>query len=450
MAIKNTILIKNGYIVTMNGKSENFLGDILVENDRIKKIEARIVDRADQIIDASDKVIIPGLIQTHVHLCQTLFRNIANDLALMEWLDIIMPLESCHDEETAYISAKLGIAEMLKSGTTTINDMGAANFATETAYAVKDLGIRAQLGRTIMDSDWAPEYLRHDTEKGLVETEDFINKWHGQADHNITCGLPIRWILTTTDQSLKGLKDIAAKYHVPIHTHANENLSENEVIFQEKGMSTIEYFCKLGLTDHKLQMAHCIWVSEKEKQILKENNISVLHCPSCNNKAASGIAPVPEYLSGGINVSLGADTAACNDNLDLFVEMRLAALMQKPRLGPTSISADDVFKMATSEGAKALLLDKQIGSIEVGKKADIVILNRSIRNSPFNIDNVIPALVYSFNGRDVNTTVVNGRILVKDGRLVDFDEHQLMKEAEYAIKKVIAKAKKLNRYQDKR
>jgi len=442
-----SILIKDGYVITMNENSDNIHADILIDDNKIKKIEANIAsDEADEVINAKDKIVIPGLIQTHVHLCQTLFRNVANDLELMDWLNIIMPLESCHDEETAYISAKLAIAEMLRFGTTTINDMGTVSFADAAAQAVKDTGIRAQLGRTIMDSEWTPEYIRHDTDQGLQETDEFIKRWHNDPSCNITCGIPIRWVLNISDPSIIGIREIAKKYSIPIHTHANENTQECQVILQEKGMSTIEYFYKFGLMESKMQIAHCIWVSEREKQIFKENNVSILHCPSCNLKAASGIAPITEYIKEGINVSIGSDTAACNDNLDPFIEMRLASLIQKVNKGATSMCANDVFSMATIEGAKALELEKQVGSLEVGKQADLVILDKNIWNTPFYDDKVFSSLVYSFNGRDVNTTIVNGKVLVKDGQIIGFDTDELRKEAEKAIKRVTERAIKRGLY----
>lgn len=443
------LLLKNGFIITMDQDKHNFYGDILTDDDRIIKVQAGIpAAEADEIIDAKGKIIIPGLIQTHVHLCQTLFRGMANDLALLEWLDVIMPLESCHDSESSYISAKLGIAEMLKSGTTTFSDMGTVYFYEEAARAVQDTGVRAQLGRTIMDC-WLPKHLCHDTKQGIAEAENFISKWHNSPEANITCGLPIRWVLSTTDESFTALRDLALKYKVPIHAHANENVNENELTIKEKGLTAIEYYHKLGLTDAKLQLAHCIYLNEREKGILKEYGASVLHCPSCNMKAASGLAPVPVYLNEGINVSIAADTAACNDNLDPFLEMRLATLMQKPKLGPTAICADDVFYMATMGGAKALQLEDRIGSLEVGKKADIVVLNMSLRNAPFHYENAVSSLVYSFNGRDVNTTIVNGKVLVREGELTGFDELQLIKDAEIALARVIARAEEKQFYRRK-
>jgi cytosine/adenosine deaminase-related metal-dependent hydrolase len=440
----SSILIKNGFIITMNEQEESFFGDILIEDDTIKEIAERIEEDADELIDASGKVVVPGFIQTHVHLCQSLFRNLANDMELLNWLDVIMPLEGCHDESSIEASARLGIAEMLKSGTTTISDMGNAYLYEETALAVEKTGIRAQLGRTIMDSDWAPEYLKHETRRGIEETEQFIRKWHDREGSVITCGIPVRWILTTSDETFAAIKRIAGEYNVPIHQHANESTSENEVIIQEKGMTAIEYFHTLGLTEHKLQLAHCIWVSEEETDILQNHDVSVLHCPSCNLKTASGIAPIPEYLQRGINVSIGSDTSGSNDNLDPFIEMRIAAIMQKPRTGPTSITARDVFRMATIEGAKALQLDSRIGSLEEGKKADVVLVNQGLRNAPFHYDEAVSALVYSSNGRDVDTTIVNGRVLVQNGELNNIDEDQLVEQADEEVRKVVDRAKKRN------
>jgi cytosine/adenosine deaminase-related metal-dependent hydrolase len=198
--------------------------------------------------------------------------------------------------------------------------------------------------------------------------------------------------------------------------------------------------------ENKMQIAHCIWVSEQEKKIIKENNVSVLHCPSCNLKAASGIAPITEYLREGINISIGCDTAACNDNLDQFIEMKLAALMQKVNRGATSMPAQQTFALANIEGARALNLEKRIGSLEVGKQADIVILNRNLWSTPFHDHKIYSALIYSFNGRDVDTTIVNGKILVREGKVTGFDIHELVKDAEAAIKRVTERAIKKGLY----
>jgi len=179
---------------------------------------------------------------------------------------------------------------------------------------------------------------------------------------------------------------------------------------------------------------------------MRECDVSVLHCPSCNLKLGSGIAPVPEFVREGINVSLGADTAACNDTLDPFVEMKLAAILQKPRLGPDCILAEDVFYMATLGGARALQLDNEIGSIEAGKKADIVILKRNLGNTPFNYERPIQSIVYSSGRSNVDTTIVDGKVLVKDGRLLVFDEDKLVNEAHVALRRVIERAISLGRY----
>ena len=436
---KRTI-IKNGYVLTMNPTKDAFVSDILIDNDTIAELHTNIPRQpGDTVLDATGKIVAPGFVQSHVHLCQTLFRGLANDKALMDWLDIIMPLESCHDDESAYLSAQLAICELLRKGTTTINDMGTSRFHMETANAVRDSGIRAQLGRTIMDSEWTVDYLRHDTDRGLSEAVEFIEKWRKESDL-ITCGIPIRWVLNISDESLRGVRDIAKKYNIPLHTHANENIDECRYIEKEKGMSAIAYFHQFGLTDCKMQMAHCIYVSEEERSLLKKHNVSVLHCPSCNCKAASGIAPVTTYMREKINVSLGSDTAACNDNLDMFEEMRLAGFLQKLKEGPCALPASDIFALASAGGAEALGLQTKIGSLEVGKKADIIVIKPSVGNVPFHEESIYSSLVYASNGRDVDTTIVNGRILYQDGHFLSMDYEKLKPDCEKAVQRVTERA----------
>ena len=440
------IVIKNGYVLTMNPSKEELVSDVLIDNDTISDIGANIArQEGDTVLDAAGKIVAPGFVQSHVHLCQTLFRGLANDKALMDWIDIIMPLESCHDDESAYLSAQLAICELLSKGTTAINDMGTSKFHMATANAVQDCGIRAQLGRTIMDSKWTADYLRHDTDLGLSETVEFIERWQNKSEL-ITCGIPIRWILNISDESLRGVREIAMKYNIPIHTHANENMEECRYIEKEKGMSAIAYFHQFGLTDCKMQMAHCIYVNEEERSLLKKHNVSVLHCPSCNCKAASGIAPVTSYISEQINVSLGSDTAACNDNLDMFQEMRLAGFLQKLKEGPCALPAGDIFALASSGGAEALGLQNKIGTLEVGKKADIIVIKPSVGNIPFHEESIYSSLVYAGNGRDVDTTIVNGKILYREGRFVSLDFEKLKLDCEKAVKRVTERARNRGLY----
>ncbi len=440
------IIIKNGYVLAMNASRDAFVSDVIIDNDTIAEIQADIpCQPGDTVLDASGKIVAPGFVQSHVHLCQTLFRGLANDMALMDWLNIIMPLESCHDEESAYLSAQLAICELLRKGTTTINDMGTSKFHMDTANAVHHSGIRAQLGRTIMDSKWTPDYLRHDTDLGLSQTVEFIEKWQNNNEL-ITCGIPIRWVLNISDESLRGVREIALKYNIPLHTHANENIDECSYIENEKGMSAISYFHKFGLTDCKMQMAHCIYVSDEERSILKNHHVSVLHCPSCNCKAASGIAPVTTYMEEKINVSLGSDTAACNDNLDMFEEMRLAGFLQKLKEGPCALPAGDIFAIASAGGAEALGLQAKIGSLEVGKKADIIMIKPSVSNVPFHAQSIYSSLVYASNGRDVDTTIVNGRILYQDGQFFSMNYEKLQQNCDKAVQRVIKRARERGLY----
>lgn len=423
-------LIRNGYIITMDPEDRRFFGDILIEGDSILDLGDSLDPAgADEIIDARGKLVIPGFVQGHIHLCQTLFRGLSQDRNLIDWLGVILPLERKHTWDSVYASARLSLAEMLRSGTTCIGVMGTAEHFSAETQAILDMGIRARMGRTIMDVEMNPGEPWHETRRGLQEAEDFLSFWASGAPERIHGEIAVRWILMTTEESFRGIREMALRYNVPIHNHADENLSENRMVMEKFGKTALEVFEEKGWTEAKMFLAHCIWLSDREKQILKQKDLRVIHCPGCNHKAASGVAPVPEYLSSGICVGLGADTGACNDNLDMFREMRLAALMQKIVHGPTVLTAEHVFRMATIDGARALYLDHLTGSLEKGKRGDLVILNVPLEAQPFHYREAVSSVVYSMGNRDVDLTMVNGSVVVRDGRLVSGEEPEIIREA---------------------
>ncbi|MDO7788832.1 5'-deoxyadenosine deaminase [Desulforamulus aquiferis] len=437
-----TILFKDAIIVTMNPSREILRGNLLVEDSWIKAIGTEDYS-ADQIIDARGQVLIPGLIQTHIHLCQTLFRGQADDLELMDWLQKrIWPLEGGHDQESLYYSAMLGIGELLRGGTTSLIDMATVNHTESVFQAIVDSGIRAVSGKCMMD--WGPEVpgtLLEGTEASLQESVKLLEKWHGQGEGRLSYAFNPRFAVSCTEELLIKVGELAKQYDVLIHTHASENRDEIALVQRERNMRNVAYFEHLGLAGKNLVLAHCIWLDEQELEILQRYEVKVAHCPSCNLKLGSGIAPIPEMLKRGIQVSIGADGAPCNNNLDIFTEMRTAALIQKVMHGPTVLPAQQTFELATLGGASAMGLEEQIGSLEPGKKADLALIDiNKLHCSPGEGADIYAQLVYQVRCSDVTLTMVDGKILYQDGRLRSMEQENIIKQCSQALVRVRSRA----------
>lgn len=433
------LLVKNGTIVTMNQKREVFKGDLLIEDDRIVKIAPSIEENADQVIDATDRLVIPGFVQSHIHLCQALFRGMADDLELLDWLKLrIWPLEGGHDEESLYYSSLVGIAELLRGGTTALIDMGTVHHTDSIFEAVKKSGIRYLGGKCMMDHGGdVPSSLMESTDSSIKESVDLLNRWHGKENNRIRYAFCPRFAVSCTDELLREVKKLSDEYDVVVHTHASENRGEIEVVENERGMRNVLYIDSVGLTGPRLVLAHCIHLDEKEMEVLASSGTHIAHCPGSNLKLASGIAKIPQLLSMGASVSLGADGAPCNNNLSQFVEMRLAALIQKPLNGPTSMPAEQVFEIATLGGARAMGLEKEIGSLEVGKKADLAVVDLNGWHTwPRSAASVYAHLVYQAQAQDVYATIVDGRLVMLNGQLLTIDEEEVRDKSEKALKRV--------------
>jgi len=430
------ILIKNGTLVTMNKTREVLTADLLIEGDRIAaigKIDAR---PGDKVINARGMLVIPGLIQTHVHLCQTLFRGLADDLELLDWLKRrIFPLEKAHDSDSLYYSSLLGCAEMLRGGTTAIIDMGTVKHTTSIFAAVKQAGIRYLGGKCMIDNPdmgWG-DSVAH----SLQESLDLYQQWNGEAGDLIRYALCPRFVPSCSHEFLLSIQAMSDQYGIPVHTHASENRDEIALVEEERGRRNIAYLNDLGLCSQNLILAHCIHLSEEEKQILTTSQTNIVHCPSSNLKLGSGIAPVPEMMERGARVSLGADGAPCNNNMNMFMEMRLAALIHKPNYGSRAMPAEAVVEMATLGGAKALGCQEQLGSLETGKKADVVLINTEQWHVwPTDRTNVYSLLVYEAQAQDVYCTIVNGRIVMLSGELSNIPAQDTRLKASEALQRV--------------
>ena len=299
----SSLLIKNGVLLTMNSKREMFRGDLLIKDNRIVEISASPIQRkADKVLDVSGKLVMPGFIQPHVHLTQALFRGQADDLPLLKWLkNRIWPLESLHDAESNYLSAQVGIAEMVRSGTTFIQDMGTVHFTESIMEAVKHSGFRAVAGKCIMDDTGSevPQGLKESPNQALKESKRLLDKWHGRANGRIHCSLAPRFVLSSKTETFKEIVNLAVHKGVLVHSHAAENKEEANLVYQKTGYRNVIYFYKLGLLNANLVLAHCIWLNNKEKDLLAEHGVRVVHCPSANMKLGSGVADIPGLISRG-------------------------------------------------------------------------------------------------------------------------------------------------------
>ncbi len=362
-----TILIKNTTIIANEIKK----GSILLEDDRISSIEENLSTKdADTVIDGEGKVLIPGLVNTHTHLSMSLLRGLADDLVLETWLnDYIWPTEANLDGKLCYVGAKLACAEMIKSGTTTFNDM--YFYMDHVAQAVDESGIRGNITHGMLDQG--------DEEKRRAEYKEslrIIDKCHNTADGRIKVSLGPHAPYTCSTELLSWVRKKASQLGVRIHIHVSETEFEVKNIIDTYDARPFEYLDNINFLDQDVLAAHTVWPSNNEMDIIKERGVNISHNPVSNMKLASGISPVAKMLDKGINVSLGTDGAASNNNMDMLEEMKIAALGQKVNtFDPTVLKADDVFKMATIGGATALGLSDELGTIKVGKKADLILVN---------------------------------------------------------------------------
>jgi 5-methylthioadenosine/S-adenosylhomocysteine deaminase len=435
-----SILIKNGTLVTMDASNSIVSGELLLVDGKIADVGVS-GRSADLTIDATDCVVIPGFIQTHIHLCQTIFRGAADDLALIDWLkQRVWPMEAAHSARSIAASARLGIAELIKGGTTCALTMETVNHTSEVFKVVEESGFRATVGKCMMDKgDEVPAALREQTAQSIEESIALLDEWHGRADGRVRYCFAPRFAVSCTRELLEQVAGLARARGVMIHTHASENRTECSMVESETGMRNIEYLHSLGLTGSHVALAHCVHLSAHEIDTLETTRTNVVHCPSSNMKLGSGIAPIVALLERGVSVSLGADGAACNNRLDMFTEMRTAALLQKAVHGPEVLPAARALRMATIDGARAMGLESEIGSLEVGKRADVAIVRLGQLHTTPAAD-VVSALVYSAEANDVDTVVVDGRLLMRDRTLLTLDESSVVSESAAEAKELVKRA----------
>lgn len=428
---ENSILIKNALILSPN---TNFEGkqSLLIKDNLIAEISQEIEqDNADKIIDAEGKILLPGFINTHTHLSMTLFRGLADDLSLDSWLnDHIWPMEANLNGDYCYIGALLGAVELIKSGTTTFSDM--YFYMEDVARAVDEAGIRAVLSYGMID--FGDEEKRKNE---ISENLTLFDSCDGMADGRIKVFLGPHSPYTASEELLIKVRELADKHDMGIHIHVSETQKEIDDVSADKGLRPFEYLDKIGFLGPDVVAAHSVWLSDEEIEIIKKNNVKISHNPCSNMKLASGICPVSKLIENDICVSIGTDGASSNNNLDLIEELKTASLLQKvSTLDSKVLNSDEALAMGTIKGAESLGLDFEIGSIEVGKKADIILIDTNSANMVPDSSSLSSNVIYSANGSNVDTTICDGKILMENKKLTILDEEEIYKKARQAIKEL--------------
>lgn len=437
-------LLRGGTILTMDREARVVEGDLLMAEGEIRAAsEVAEVPPQAWVLDVSGCLVLPGLVQGHVHLGQTLFRGLAEGRRLLPWLrERIWPLEAAHDEETAYWSTLLGAAECLLSGTTTVQDSGLGPGSRGLLRGLVESGLRAQAGKCLMDGGQGmPAALCEEADATLADTAELGEVFDGAGQGRLAYLLNPRFVLSCSDELWRGIRELSASRGWPIHTHALEQREEVEAVRALKGgRDDVEYFDDSGILDRDLRMAHGVWLDEGHLRRVAGRRFSVLHCPSSNLKLGSGVADVVAIRAAGVPVGIGADGTPCSNDLDALTQLRLAALLQHLLHGPESFSGLEALRLATSEGARALGLDAVTGSLEVGKAADVLVLSRqrpetwSSRADPHDL------VAFSASRADVRHVFVGGEMLVEEGRLTRLDGEEIRRRSAQALDEVLRRA----------
>jgi 5-methylthioadenosine/S-adenosylhomocysteine deaminase len=431
------LIVRGGTVVTMDGSRrviEN--GGVGIKGGRIVAVDkTAAIDRnyaAREVVNATGKVVIPGLINGHTHVPMTLFRGLADDLDLQEWLTkYIFPAEAKNvTEEFVRVGTRLGLAEMIRGGTTTYCDM--YYFEDAIADETFKAGMRGVLGETVIDFPVADNKTN---EQAMAYVEKFVSHWKGNA--LIVPAIAPHAPYTVSEDHLKAVRAFSDRTGAPIVTHISETKREVDDSIKAKGASPIDYLNRIGFLGDRVIAAHVVWPSEEELSLLKKLGVGIVHNPQSNMKLASGVARVPEMLKDDLPVGLGTDGAASNNDLNLWEEMDTAAKLHKLiSRDPKVVNAEQAFEMATIRGARALHLEKEIGSIETGKRADIVIVDLDdLNQTPYY--NIYSDLVYATKAADVRTVIIEGRVIMRDRRLLTLNEETIKADARRFRERII-------------
>lgn len=440
--VADTVVIRGGSVVTMDGGRRVVRGDVCIEGDRITAVGRVPRGGVAHVIDARGCAVVPGFVQAHVHLCQALFRGMADELPLLRWLrERIWPLEGAHDARSMRASARLGLAEMLRGGTTTIFDLGSVHHQEAIFRAMKESGVRGFAGKSMMDAGLGvPKSMRESRSSSLRESLRLAEKWDGAANGRLGYCFCPRFILSCSEKLLREVAKEASARGLRVHSHVAEHPGEKAEVRAALGMDDVDALAAWGLEGPHVVLAHGVQLSKAQMKKVAKAGTRIVHCPSANMKLASGIADVVAMREAGIVVGLGADGAPCNNRMDAWTELRQAALLAKvKRMDAAALSAADALAMATIDGARALGIEDQTGSIEVGKKADVMVVDLEGLHAQPGGD-PMTRLVYSCTASDVRHVFVNGAWVVRERTLRTLDEEKVRKDAIREGKKVLSRA----------
>lgn len=429
-------LLHGGRVVTMNARREILDADILTDGDHIAALGVDIASLPEaqgaEQVDMSGRVLLPGLIQAHMHTTQILFRGLCDDLELMDWLEKrTWPLEGSHSASSNAASARLAALELIRSGTTALVDMGTIRHEDAIFEVMEEVGLRGLFGKCMMDEgESVPAAMRESTADNLRETERLIRKWHMRGNGRLRYAVAPRFIPSCSDALLASARDLARANGLRLHTHASENRGEIALVEGSRHMRNVLYLHELGYTGEDVLLAHCVWLDDEEKRVLADTGTHVVHCPSSNTKMSSGFAPVAELRSMGVNVALGLDGA--HNHMDSFLEMRQASVLQKALLNnPLALPAPEALEIATLGGARAMGQEAEIGSLEVGKKADLIALDLDMPHTlPAVGRDVVGRIVYEATRENVTDSMVDGRFLYRDRKFLTLDAGTVLRDAE--------------------
>ncbi len=430
MKLKTDIIIENGTLLTMNDSDDVLQNhSVVISRDKITDIgkanEIKEKYQAQTTIDATDKIIMPGLINTHTHTGMTLLRGFADDLPLQIWLNkYVFPTEAHFvSPEFVKTSLQLAMLEMILSGTTTFNDM--YFYQKNNAEIISEMGMRAMLSESVANF---PVPGNENFKTALKYSQEFIDQY---KNHELIIpAVAVHAPFTATQEILQATKDVANQNNVSFNIHLSETDWETQTIKERHNLTSTQWLHKLNILDSKTIAAHAIHLTPQDIEIIKKQDVGIAHNPECNMKISSGIAPIPTYLNNNIKVGIGTDGAASNNNLDLLEEIHTMALLHKVATAePTVLPAKECLKIATIKGAKVIGMENEIGSIEKGKKADIITINT---DAPHAIPLYDPysAIVYALNSNDVNDSIINGNLIMQNRKIIDADINQIKNKAQ--------------------
>jgi len=436
----DSLLIQGGTLVCMDAARTVSRSDLLVADGRIVAIGPAVPaalaalpgGRATRTFDATGALVLPGFVHAHLHLCQTLFRGFAEHSDLMHWLrEAIWPLEAAHTEASLAASARLGVCELIAGGVTCVNDMGTVHHTDALATTLEASGLRAVFGPALMDQgERVPARLLEGAKHALASALALADRWHGAADGRLRVSLAPRFILSCSEQLWRHVTVVSRERGLLVHTHLAESPTEGGEVKGAVGSHAAPYFAKHGVLSPRFVGAHGVWLDADEVAMFKKADAALVHCPGSNLKLGSGLADVRAWRRAGVRCGLGSDGAACNNRLDTFAEMSLGAGIARVVHRDDPLKAQDLLALATCDGAAALGLAAETGSLEVGKQADVTVVRvNEAHHGPAPERDVYTTLVHAARPTDVRLTVVQGRVLYQDGEHTTLEPARCVAEA---------------------